>query len=112
MPITHPGHVIPTPGPVSMETSWDTAGTEKKREALLEWLVCCRLVWTEPGHRGRCCGLMLEALGSDALVGDEGESSCYVIRMGFCRTSRMSEEKYTANGNHVTQLSVPVCARV
>lgn len=61
---------------------------------------------------GRCCGLMLEALGSDALVGDEGGSSCYVIRMGFCRTSRMSEEKHTANGNHVTQLSVRVCARV
>lgn len=41
---------------------------------------------------------MQEALGTDAWTGRRRR--CYVIRMGFCRTSRISE--VTAEGAEVT----------
>lgn len=81
-----------------METIWDTAGTEKKKRHFSNgWF----FLWSSPldfvwGRCRRLSGLMQEALGSDAGgVGGSGGrvQLCYVIRMGFCLTSRMSEDR-------------------
>lgn len=52
MPFFAPRSCDPDAGPVSVETTSDTAGTEKKKRHFSNGWFVCRLLLTEFGHRG------------------------------------------------------------
>lgn len=94
------GHVILTPGPFP----WRWPQEPKESEAVLGWLVCSSSLWRRfcvSGWSGCLVAGLGQNTGGAAVVSVAWcrrhfvvmlwVQLCYVIRIGFCLTSRMSE---------------------